>query len=207
MWKKKLGGFGFLANKCFVLAVLEIEGFRILFTNLHLPAGNQNREKRLLALHYLLNQLDSVPGLVNLDFGFILGDFNFRTNIDPAELEEILEEDVFDFRRLRKFDEFYQFLNGSERNDVFFMDQENVIKSFKRLIEGEICFPPSYKYELKVNVYRLSEKHIPSYTDRVFSVINNRHVWIEQVSYSSCFHLHGSDHKPIYAQYEVRIGN
>lgn len=204
---KKLGGFGFLANKSFIIVVLEIERSRILFTNLHLPAGNQNREKRLLSLQYLLNQLEVVPGLSNYHFGFLLGDFNFRTNIDPEELEEILEEEVFDFQRLKKFDEFSQFMKGGKRNDVYFADQENALKSFGKLVEGEIKFPPSYKYERNMNVYRLSDKHIPSYTDRIFSLVNSKKVWMEQVNYSSCFHLHGSDHKPIYAQYEVRITN
>lgn len=205
--QKNLGGFGLLSNKSFIIIHLQVEGFRIIFTNLHFPAGNHNREKRMASLNLLLSQLTLVSHFRNFDFGFLLGDFNFRTNIDASILKKIIDDDVFDYELIKKHDEFTQFLNNSERNDVVFIDQENVLKNFKKLKEAEITFPPSYKYERKANVYRLSDKHVPSYTDRIFSLINNKHIWIEQKSYTSCFYLHGSDHKPIYAQYEIRIAN
>ena len=73
-----MGTFGLLRNKGYIITGVEVEGQKMIFTNMHLPHGNHNRGKRLKALHSLLLQLETHEKFKNFDFGFVLGDFNFR---------------------------------------------------------------------------------------------------------------------------------
>lgn len=202
-----MGTFGLLRNKGYIITGVEVEGQKMIFTNMHLPHGNHNRGKRLKALHSLLLQLETHEKFKNFDFGFVLGDFNFRCHIDKESLYNILKYVKFDFEQLKPFDEFYKFTDDKNQQLLALLDCQDIYDRLRRLKEQTITFPPTYKYEHKSNIYRLSYRHTPSYTDRIFHLKGQKNVHIEPVCYSSCFDLYGSDHKPVYAQYQVRLTN
>lgn len=202
-----MGMFGLMKNKGYIITGLEIEGQRMIFTNMHLPHGNHNRGRRLSALHSLIVHLETHEKFKNFDFGFVLGDFNFRCHIDKESLFNILKNVKFDFDQLRPFDEYYRFIADENQQAMALLDCDDVYNRLKKLKEQAINFPPTYKYEHKSNMYKLSYMHTPSYTDRIFYLKGNKDTSIEALGYSSCFDLYGSDHKPVYAQYQIRLSN
>lgn len=206
-YKKGIGAFGLLKNKGYIIAGLEVEGQKIIFTNMHLPHGFQNKTKRLKALNSLVTQIETNEQFKNFDVGFVLGDFNFRCHIDKEVLQRILRNVKFDFDKLKPFDEYYRFTEKENMPPGTTKRIQSDYFNLKKLKEQPITFPPTYKYEAKSNIYRISYKHTPSYTDRIFHMKSNKNILIEPVCYSSCFDLYGSDHKPVYAQYQIRLSN
>jgi len=202
-----MGTFGMMKNKGYIIAGLEVENQSIIFTNMHLPHGNSNKTRRLKALNSLLTQIETHERFKSFDVGFVLGDFNFRCHIDKEVLHRILKNVKFDFNKLKPFDEYYERADKENLPVIKHKKMESVDEKLRKLKEQAITFPPTYKYEMKANTYRISYKHTPSYTDRIFHMKSNKDVLIEPICYSSCFDLYGSDHKPVYAQYQIRLPN
>ncbi|CAK8671191.1 unnamed protein product [Clavelina lepadiformis] len=97
--------------------------------------------------------------------------------------------------------------------------------------EGEITFPPTYKFDFGTDRYDTSEKQRkPAWTDRILYRINpdvealaglvsnvsldqcdykRSYEYIKQVqgSYRSHMELKSSDHKPVTSQYKIKIRN
>ena len=67
--------------------------------------------------------------------------------------------------------------------------------------EARITFPPTYKYDLNSDQYDTSEKaRIPAWCDRVLRKGDN----IRQIHYDAA-PLRFSDHRPVYATFQVLI--
>lgn len=199
--------FGYMKNKGYIIASLEIERQKMIFTNMHLPHGNYNKNKRLAALSSLISKIETHDRFKDFDVGFVLGDFNFRCHIDKEVLQRILKNVKFDFEKLKPFDEYYKATDKENLPPLTPHRSEIMHDRLTRLKEQAITFPPTYKYELKANMYRISYKHTPSYTDRIFHIKSSKNISVEPICYSSCFDLYGSDHKPVYAQYQIRLSN
>jgi len=81
---------------------------------------------------------------------------------------------------------------------------KNEKKAFVESTEGQITFPPTYKYNLGSNQFNLSEpphKRSPAYTDRVLYK-NSGKVIVVQKEYSMG-DLTDSDHRPVTAIFEI----
>jgi phosphatidylinositol-bisphosphatase len=64
--------------------------------------------------------------------------------------------------------------------------------------EGEIHFPPTYRYDVNTNRFDSSKKkRIPSYTDRVLYKMRDPS-FATEVNYDSIGNTH-SDHRPVFA--------
>jgi len=86
------------------------------------------------------------------DYVFWCGDFNYRVDMDKDVLKETLKSGDLD--RVLAYDQ----LRVQQ-------SQGNVFKNF---IEGDINFPPTYKYDLFSDDFDTSEKQrAPAWTDRV----------------------------------------
>ena len=66
-----------------------------------------------------------------------------------------------------------------------------------------IQFPPTYKYEIGTDHYKISKNVYPSFTDRIFFDINSEFNSLVPIHYSCDGDMKISDHKPVFAQFEL----
>lgn len=140
------------------------------------------------------NQYRSNPNDVTSRFDnvFWFGDFNFRLDVKRAVIDELLDSNSQEnLCSILHYDELTRKLQ-----------EGSVFKGFK---EAEICFPPTYKFDVGCDVYdSSSKKRTPSYTDRI--IYKNRHKDdILVVKYGSCSSIKTSDHRPVYCFCQVKI--
>ena len=98
-------------------------------------------------------------------------------------------------------------MDESTLTDFFFgdfLDSEELTK-FKKsdllefgIEEGEIKFPPTYKYVKKTNSYNISKK-VPSWTDRILYKSNEK---LKMLLYDR-ININLSDHKPVVGFFEI----
>ncbi|KAJ1604441.1 putative phosphatidylinositol phosphate phosphatase [Cryptosporidium canis] len=159
----KLGLMGNTGNKGAVMIRMNIERYgSIVFTNVHLTSGEQNRDERSAQLKLILqsavfNEIPSFKGflgsgasLQDHDLVILAGDFNFRLEIPKQRVLSLIKDQNLD--ELLSFDQF-----------VLEKKSENVIS---QLDEGRISFPPTYKYMR--GEYSYDPSRTPSWCDRVF---------------------------------------
>ena len=73
---------------------------------------------------------------------------------------------------------------------------------YRDYIEGEIHFPPTYKYDKKSQKYDTSKKQrVPSWCDRILWKRNHSKVRLQVMG--SFQDIDFSDHRPVFAQFEV----
>lgn len=69
--------------------------------------------------------------------------------------------------------------------------------------EMAIEFPPTYKFDVGTEVYDTSDKQrVPAYTDRILWKTNPG---VTALAYDSIKSFLGSDHRPIFAQFELEV--
>ena len=86
-------------------------------------------------------------------------------------------------------------------NDYCHFDQLNMFKEELKkydIKEGNLSFPPTYKYVKNSNNYNL-QKREPSWTDRILYKEND---FIKNIIYDR-INIHYSDHKPIFSLFEI----
>ena len=92
------------------------------------------------------------------DYIIILGDLNYRIDMNYERSCNLSYNN--NIKELIKRDQLKRSIS------------ENI--EFSNILEEEIQFLPTYKYDLNSNLYDTSEKkRIPSYTDRIIYIINN----------------------------------
>jgi len=80
---------------------------------------------------------------------------------------------------------------------------DNTVGMWPLFQEAAINFPPTYKFDAHSDVYDTSKKQrVPSWTDRI---LWKRDDQIRSVAYGSIQSLQCSDHRPVFAQFEVVI--
>lgn len=73
-----------------------------------------------------------------------------------------------------------------------------------QILEGKINFPPTYKFFAGTSIYYLCNQRLPGYPDRIFYITKkNGPVRVRLMDYKSCFDIEISDHKPVYASFEL----
>merc|ERR1719329_1717242 len=76
-------------------------------------------------------------------------------------------------------------------------------EAFLGFEEGELTFPPTYKFDSGSDTYDTSSKaRIPSWTDRILWKASKR---VSLRKYSSVPGIHTSDHKPVFAIFHVAV--
>lgn len=85
-------------------------------------------------------------------------------------------------------------------NDQFYIE-----KTIKRIghgyEEGDIEFAPTYKLVSKKDLYVLDER-IPGWTDRI--IYHSKNGILKKKSYDSNNEMKMSDHRPVFAQFELQ---
>ncbi|XP_063713235.1 phosphatidylinositol 4,5-bisphosphate 5-phosphatase A-like isoform X2 [Symsagittifera roscoffensis] len=174
----------------------------ICLINSHLPAHlADHRERDKAYLTILADQFysKSESTVLNHDFVFWLGDLNFRIDEIPnLEVKRLVEEG-----------QLQHLLNHDQLNFSIASG-----RSFSPFQEGEICFPPTYKFNVGTQDYDTSEKkRKPAWCDRILwrdkpqLLIRGEGPGVRCLKYSSIASCCASDHKPVYGVYEVLLQN
>ena len=128
------------------------------------------------------------------DYVFWCGDFNYRIDLTNDEVKQLVRDR--DWSTLLAADQL--------------KCQQKEGKVFRNYIEGDINFPPTYKYDINSEDYDTSEKcRVPAYTDRIlFKKKFPTRVGEELTSlnYGKIGHygraeLKTSDHRPVVAEF------
>lgn len=85
------------------------------------------------------------------------------------------------------------------------MAKDKCFSSFK---EGEIKFPPTYKFTINTNLYDTSRDRLPSWCDRILFKLtkdNDEIIDCESIEYNHIEELNLSDHKPVYASFDIKV--
>ncbi|XP_066294080.1 phosphatidylinositol polyphosphate 5-phosphatase type IV-like isoform X2 [Branchiostoma lanceolatum] len=180
-------------------------GTSFLFINSHFTSGD-NKAKERIADHSKICEAISLPKMVpvnqhssdpndctsRFDCVFWFGDMNFRLDHERSKVEELIKHGhKSDYKELVAHDQLTNF-----------MKKEEAFVGFK---ESQIRFPPTYKFDLNTDHYDTSPKlRVPSYTDRVLYKCKKAGD-ITALNYSNVPSIKISDHRPVYAVFEVKI--
>lgn len=198
----RLGCFGFWGNKGANICTLNIGGLNLCFINSHLSAHEYQRSKRQEEyLAILANQKTIISNnlekiILKDDYQFIFGDLNFRIEGLPIDyVKELIQKK--EYERLLDFDQLRNSMNQQE--------------CFKKYKEKQIDFPPTYKFDQNTNRYDTStKKRVPSWCDRILHKTDTKDkafINCDQLSYNHIPEYNQSDHKPVFALFQVKVGN
>ncbi|CAH8550163.1 unnamed protein product [Dicrocoelium dendriticum] len=151
------GYVGVMGNKGGVSVRFEICGVNVVFLSCHFAAHAENTRDRLndyldIITHQTFRDED-VHSILDHDYVFWMGDLNFRLEgLDKPTVERCVQENRF--AELLSNDQ----LCINKRRKLIFED-------FK---EGEINFPPTFKFDKGTDRYDSSSKQrVPAWTDRI----------------------------------------
>jgi Endonuclease/Exonuclease/phosphatase family 2 len=178
---------GMAGNKGAIAIRLDYGTTSICFVTAHLAAGHANIEQRNMDYHTIDKGVQFPRGrsVADHDLIFWAGDSNYRINLPNEEVRRLIDE-----RQWSTLYENDQLHLGMLAGDTFLFYRE-----------GQIQFPPTYKFDNGTDEYDSSEKQrIPAWTDRILF----RGTGLKLLDYSSATHLKMSDHRPVYATFTVQ---
>lgn len=196
----KTGLGGATGNKGAAAIRFVIHGTSICFVCAHFAAGQSQVVERNADYAEITRKIAFPMGrsLKSHDYIFWCGDFNYRIDMEKDELKDLLKQG--DIGSVLQYDQL--------------RIQQNTGSVFNEFFEGEISFPPTYKYDLFSDDYDTSEKcRAPAWTDRVLwrrrkqSPDADKHPnWHpgRLVHYGRA-ELKQSDHRPVIAIIDVEI--
>ena len=89
---------------------------------------------------------------LKFDFSFVMGDFNYRIDGDLFYVSNCLKQNQFE--ELLKLDQMHNQISTGDLR-------------LKKFLEGEIKFPPTFKFYVGTNMYNYTDGKIPGWTDRI----------------------------------------
>ena len=118
---------------------------------------------------------------------FWSGDLNYRVHANRKMADALLQRGMYDVMMAND-----QLAHERARHRVF-----------AGFVEGNISFPPTYKFDSNSDAYDTSKKQrVPSWTDRILYKPSNA---IELIKYDSVRTIRTSDHRPVYATFRLRV--
>ncbi|XP_049543929.1 synaptojanin-1 [Anopheles darlingi] len=200
----KTGLGGATGNKGAAAIRFVLHGTSLCFVCAHFAAGQSQVAERNADYAEITRKIAFPMGrsLKSHDYIFWCGDFNYRIDMDKDELREMLRGGgaSTDLSTILPYDQL--------------RIQQNAGSVFNEFLEGEITFPPTYKYDLFSDDYDTSEKaRAPAWTDRVLwrrrkqSPDADRHPgWNpgRLVHYGRA-ELKQSDHRPVIALIDIEV--
>lgn len=204
-----------VGNKGGVSIRFTLQGLQLSFINVHLASGRENSAARNQSLasiidhsfrhtehdahgnHWVEKTSFAQPVSERVvkpkpNVTVCLGDFNFRLALDNKDLEAWKKgRGVLNTAQQVEFLKHDQWLRGK-------------VEGLEDFEEGELTFPPTYKYEPGSNA--MSRKRLPAWTDRImYKTSVPANVPVNLLDYGSDQDaVNTSDHRPVGAL--LRIG-
>ncbi|KAM7540469.1 hypothetical protein Aperf_G00000036056 [Anoplocephala perfoliata] len=151
------GYAGIMGNKGACSVRFEVCGVDMACVSAHFTPHTEKIDDRINDYRDVLKGQTFRDPEVNLlmdhDYVFWMGDLNFRTEgLKKDAVERLIASK--NFKELLEYDQLIKVMKA----DLAFLDFE----------EGEINFPPTYKFDKGTKIYDSSKKQrVPSYTDRI----------------------------------------
>lgn len=140
---------------------------------------------------HLLNEMDHVV---------FAGDLNYRIDLPREEVEKMILE--------MESSEYDDENDYSSHRRLKLLRHDQLLKTisqgsaFKDMVEGEITFAPTFKYDKGTKTYDSSHKlRIPAWTDRILF----RPFGVRLQEYNSVPEAIHSDHRPVYATLLMKL--
>ncbi|ESO97270.1 hypothetical protein LOTGIDRAFT_83370, partial [Lottia gigantea] len=198
--RTKTGFGGYWGNKGGVSVRMDIYGVNVIIVNSHLAAHMENVQERIEDYDSILDDQkfkdEDVDHIMDHDYVFWMGDLNFRVNgITASDAIKCIKKD--DYNHLLEHD---QLLLSMKSGLVF--DEFN---------EGDITFPPTYKFDKNTDHYDTSEKQrVPAWTDRILWYhhkvgYGNLRLNVQQKKYQSHNDYKSSDHRPVSSIFQFQV--
>ena len=146
-----------IANKAGVACSFNLASSSFLFINAHFQSDQEKADSRNEDYHRINKSLTLRPGpqenvTDRFDMVFWSGDLNYRVNTTRKMADNLLKNEM---------------LEVMLANDQLRIER-NAGRIFQGFDEGEISFPPTYKFDDDSDRYDSSSKlRIPSWTDRI----------------------------------------
>ncbi|XP_063219380.1 synaptojanin-1 isoform X2 [Bacillus rossius redtenbacheri] len=196
----KTGLGGATGNKGAVAIRFVFHSTSLCFVCAHFAAGQSQVSERNADYAEITRKITFPMGrtLNSHDYVFWCGDFNYRVDMGKDEMKELIRRN--EFETILQHDQLQM--------------QKAAGNVFKNYVEGNITFPPTYKYDLFSDDYDTSEKcRAPAWTDRVLWK-RRKHIpdadlppdWDngKLVHYGRA-ELKQSDHRPVIAIIDIDI--
>lgn len=195
-----VGLMGYMGNKGSVSISMSLFQTRLCFVCSHLTSGHKDgdEERRNSDVLEILRRTsfssvldtDQPQTIPSHDQIFWFGDLNYRINMLDTEVRKLVA--------MKQWDEL---LNSDQLNEE--IRSGRVFDGWK---EGEIDFPPTYKYEVNSDRYvgenpkEGEKKRTPAWCDRI--------LWfgrgIKQLSYKRA-EIRLSDHRPVSSEFVLEV--
>ncbi|KAI1614313.1 inositol-1,4,5-trisphosphate 5-phosphatase [Exophiala viscosa] len=209
---KKTGMSGIAGNKGAVAIRMDIESTSVCFVTAHLAAGFANYEERNRDYNTITSGLRFQRNRSIEDHEIVVwaGDFNYRIGLGYDKVKGLINEAVIGNEKVRD-----DALGKLYENDQLNI-QMVVGACFNFYREGRVKFLPTYKYDIGTDQFDSSDKQrIPAWTDRILWKVNHKGNLVQggevlgtqmkQLEYDSVMSLRFSDHRPVYAIFEMGI--
>lgn len=196
----KTGLGGATGNKGAVAIRFVLHSSSLCFVCSHFAAGQSQVNERNADYAEITKKIAFPMGrtLLTHDYVFWCGDFNYRIDMDKDTMKELIKNNML--QEVLPYDQL-----SLQRKEKKVFDEYN---------EGDITFPPTYKYDLFSDDYDTSEKcRAPAWTDRV--LWKRRKLYPEEdqsdewnpgkIIHYGRAELKQSDHRPVIAVLEVDI--
>ncbi|KAJ8942379.1 hypothetical protein NQ314_010082 [Rhamnusium bicolor] len=187
-------------NKGAVSIRLSIYGCSMCFVNSHLSAHDNQLKDRVEDYNSIIKDqefhVEETSKIFYHDYVFWMGDLNFRLLEDydktPEEIERIIVKK--DIKKIFEYDQLRSVMKKGE--------------AFSELTEKDPDFPPTFKFVVGTPFY--DHKRRPAWCDRILYCVNSHNyenvtLKVDQLSYRSHQTYTLSDHRPVTAEYVIKI--
>jgi len=194
--KIKTGLGGSSGNKGAVIVRFNLDDTSVMLMNCHLMSGKNKGTQRTDELNFIFDNAfknesrNRKYSVENHDLVFIFGDLNYRICLPNEIVRPAIERK--DWPLLKEADELLQSMKAFQGS------HELQYRLYRDYTEGEIDFPPTYKYDKRSQRYDTSKKQrVPSWCDRILWKKNPERVKLQATG--SLHDITFSDHRPVYA--------
>ncbi|RZC40415.1 phosphatidylinositol 4,5-bisphosphate 5-phosphatase A-like [Asbolus verrucosus] len=196
----RTGLSGMWGNKGAVSIRLSIYGCSLCFVNSHLSAHDNQLKDRVEDYNSIIKDQEfhvaETTEIFFHDYVFWMGDLNFRLIEEFDETPEEIERRIVknEYKKLFAYDQLRHVMKNGE--------------AFSELTEQDPEFPPTFKFEVGTNRY--DHKRRPAWCDRILYRVNphnyeNVTLKVDQLSYKNHPSYLLSDHKPVTAEFNIKI--
>eukprot|EP01048_Picozoa_sp_COSAG05_P006834 COSAG05_NODE_461_length_9571_cov_14.935283_10_plen_442_part_00 len=191
-----------LGNKGAVGICLKVRGRSLAFVSSHLAAHQEKVAERNADFHRIDQGLPlecAVPAVSpagtplggRFDCVFWLGDLNYRINGNRTLIERLITSK----RR------------SALRNNDQLLGERAKGNAFVGYEEGQLSFDPTFKFDPGTSTYDTSPKQrLPAWTDRILfccAATEEQSSMLVLTEYASLHEITFSDHKPVFACFEL----